>query len=124
MGVEIGENEMAMALLNSLPDHYDSFISARDALGNKDKIFNFEFVNSRLLQEEKRSHLRVQTSILKSEAVVLDAHNHSQFCSSCEHRTKCDHCGMLGYVAAKLWKKTIILGQHSLIGARSDRGTS
>eukprot|EP00171_Calliarthron_tuberculosum_P023184 IDg23184t1 len=105
MGVDIDDNEMAMALLNGLPDRFDSLISALDALGNEDKIFTFEFVKSRLLQEEQRADMRVQTSIVKSEAAALVAHDHFESSSTCKHRTKCDHCGMLGHVVAKCWKK-------------------
>eukprot|EP00171_Calliarthron_tuberculosum_P000045 IDg45t1 len=76
-----------------------------DALGKEDKIFTFEFVKSRLLQDEQRTDMRVQTSIVKSEAAALVAHNHSESCFPFKYRPKCDHCGMIGHVVAKCWKK-------------------
>jgi hypothetical protein len=105
MGVEIDDNEMAMALLNGLPDRFDGLISALDALGNEDKIFTFEFVKSRLLQEEQRADMRMQISIVKSEAAALVAHDHSESCSSCRKSPKCEHCGMLGHSIDRCWKK-------------------
>jgi hypothetical protein len=39
MGVKI--DQMAMALLNGLPDRFDGLISALDALGNEDNVFTF-----------------------------------------------------------------------------------
>eukprot|EP00171_Calliarthron_tuberculosum_P003752 IDg3752t1 len=54
MGVILEESEMAMALLNGLPERFDGLISALDALGNDDKIFTFDFIKSRCVQEEQR----------------------------------------------------------------------
>jgi hypothetical protein len=98
MGVEIDDNEMPMALLNNLPDRFDGLISLLDVLGNEDKIFTFEFKKSRLLQEEQRTDMRMQTSIVKSEAAALAVHDHSDSCSSCKNRPKCEHCGMRGHM--------------------------
>jgi hypothetical protein len=96
MGVD--DNKMATALLNGLPDRFDGLISALDALGSEDKIFTLEFVKSRLLQEEQRIDMRMQTSIIESEAAALVVHDHSDSCSSCKKRTKCEPCGMVGHV--------------------------
>lgn len=54
MGVALEENEMAMALLNDLPESFEGLISALDFLGNDYKIFTFEFVKSRCEQENQR----------------------------------------------------------------------
>eukprot|EP00171_Calliarthron_tuberculosum_P021627 IDg21627t1 len=40
---------MAIALLNILPDRFDSFTSALDSLGNESKVFTFDFVKIGLL---------------------------------------------------------------------------
>eukprot|EP00171_Calliarthron_tuberculosum_P001019 IDg1019t1 len=77
--------------------------------GTRTIFFTFEFVKSRLLQEEQRTDIRVQTYIVKSEAATLVAHDPSESCSTCKHRTKCDHCGMLGHVVAKCRKKNLPL---------------
>eukprot|EP00171_Calliarthron_tuberculosum_P004339 IDg4339t1 len=52
MGVAVDNNEMAMALLNGLPERFDSLISALDAIGDGDEVFTFEFGSSRCEQEE------------------------------------------------------------------------
>ena len=44
MGVVVDDKEMAMAVLNGLPDKYNSLISALDALGNEEELFSLEFV--------------------------------------------------------------------------------
>ncbi len=52
---EIDDKELAMAVLNGLPERFDSLICALDALwGNENDTFTLEFVKSRLLQEEQR----------------------------------------------------------------------
>ena len=52
--VEIAESEMAMELLNRLPEEYSSLISALDALGSEESELDFDFVKARVLQEEQR----------------------------------------------------------------------
>ncbi len=39
MGVEIDDKELAMAVLNGLPERFDSLICALDALGNDNDTF-------------------------------------------------------------------------------------
>lgn len=51
MDVEIDQNEISMALLHGLPSRFENFISAPDALGNENKLFTLDWVESRLLQE-------------------------------------------------------------------------
>lgn len=55
MGVILADSEMAMAVVNGLPDHYDYFISAFDAVG--DENLSLHLVKCRLRQEEKRSSM-------------------------------------------------------------------
>jgi hypothetical protein len=121
MGVEINDNEMAMALLNGLPDRLDGLISALDALGNEDKIFTFEFVKSWLLQEEQRTDIRMQNSIVKSEDAALVVHDHSDSFPSCKKRPKCEHCGMLGHMIYRCRKSIRISENHSAIDEKSNR---
>ncbi len=51
MGVEIDDKEMAMAVLNGLPERFNNIVSALDALGNENKNFSLEFVKRSLLQK-------------------------------------------------------------------------
>ncbi len=60
MGVDIDDKEMAMAVLNGLPERFNSLISELDALGNEDEAFSLDFVKSRLLQEEQRIEMRTK----------------------------------------------------------------
>eukprot|EP00171_Calliarthron_tuberculosum_P000924 IDg924t1 len=86
MGVILEESEMAMALLNGLPERFDGLISALDALGNDDKIFTLEFVKSRCVQEEQRHSQRDKLSLSKSETTALVANRSST-------NETCIHCG-------------------------------
>ncbi len=51
MGVEIDDEEMAMAVLNGLPERFNNLVSALDALGNENRKFSLEFVKRSLLQK-------------------------------------------------------------------------
>ncbi len=42
MGVEIDDKELAMAVLNGLPERFDSLICALDALGNGERHLTLE----------------------------------------------------------------------------------
>ena len=86
MGVTIDDQEMAMALLNGLPDRFDGLISALDALDDNDKSFTFNFVKSRCVQEEQRHTQRAKDALQKSEAAALLATQGGR------HET-CKHCG-------------------------------
>lgn len=44
MGVIIENSEMAMKLINGLPDRFAGLIGALDALGNDNRLFKFDFV--------------------------------------------------------------------------------
>ncbi len=43
MGVDIDDKEISMAVLNGLPERFNSLISALDALGNEDEAFSLDF---------------------------------------------------------------------------------
>ena len=101
MGVDIDDKEMAMAVLNGLPDRFDNLISALDALGNEDSAFCLEFVKSRLLQEEQRMKSRSDAATLKSEAsALLTARRNSQ-----SYQQKCNHCGKVNHTDDRCYIK-------------------
>ena len=85
MGVTIDDSEMAMALLNGLPDRFDGLISALDALGNDEKLFTFEFVKSRCQQEEQRHAKRDEDARIKSETAALVARPARKLCDCGKH---------------------------------------
>jgi len=71
MNVNIDDKEMAMAVLSGLPSSYESLIVALDALGNDDRQFTFDFVKSRLIQEEQRCIEREKSDSVKQESSAL-----------------------------------------------------
>ena len=95
MGVTVDDQEMAMALLNGLPDRFDSLISALDALADDQELFTFEFVKSRCQQEEQRHIKRDEDTHKKSESAALLA---------TRSKEKCEHCGK-HYDSNKCYKK-------------------
>lgn len=78
MGNEIENNEMAMYPLNDVHYSFDGLIRALDALRNEERSFIFEFVNSKLINEEQRTKIRMKTSMVKSKAAVQAAHDNSE----------------------------------------------
>ena len=82
-----------MAFLNGLPERFGSLIRALDALGDE-KTFTFEFVKSRLLQEEQRNKKRFEDSLKKSSDKVLVPTQSRANCPSCSSRKtrKCLKC--------------------------------
>ena len=55
MSVSISKSEIAMALLNGLPEEYNALISALDAIYESEIELDFEFIKSRIMQEEQRN---------------------------------------------------------------------
>lgn len=114
MNVEIDDQELAMAALNGLPSTYESLIVALDALGNDDMSFIFDFVKSRLLQEEQRANEREKSmSNFKSSALVGvsgKARDGCQGLSRTPHKYShhcCENCGNIGHSAKVCWGKNI-----------------
>ena len=73
MSVSISKSEMAMALLNGLPEEYNALISALDAIDESESELDFEFIKSRIMQEEQRIAMRTISAHDKSEAAVLSS---------------------------------------------------
>ena len=97
MGVEIDDQELAMATLNGLPSTYESLIVALDALVNKERCFTFELVKSRLLQEDQRALERESPHLdPKSSALVgVSGLNGGKFPKR-ENKfanVRCNYCG-------------------------------
>lgn len=116
MGVTVEDSEMAMALLNGLPDPYDPLISALDALGTEEDDLEFEHVKSRVLQEEQRISMRISEASSKSETGALISTCQGK-CATCNvaaytGRPTCTFCGKLGHLQEKCWKKYPHLNPH------------
>ena len=60
-----------MAVLNGLPDYFDHFISAVDALRSETTTFSLELVKSCVLREEQRMDMWAKATQAKAEAAAL-----------------------------------------------------
>ena len=95
MSVNIDDAEMAMAMLNGLPERFDGLISALDAIGDDNEVFTFEYVISRCQQEEQRHIQRISAAQKKSETAALLATS---------SKPPCIHCGG-SHRSNRCWKK-------------------
>eukprot|EP00171_Calliarthron_tuberculosum_P021288 IDg21288t1 len=84
MNVIIDDKELAMAVLNGLLERYQRIITALDAIGDEDTSLTLDKVRSRLLQEEMRSQIRVNSNSTKAALF-----NRSEQQSSTSSRKKC-----------------------------------
>ena len=97
MNAMIYESEMAMALLNRLPEEYNARISALDAVDEDETKQNFEFIKYRVIQEEQSIRMRRTSAQAKSETAVLPStipvsssrsgghqRRRSYYCNSCK----------------------------------------
>ena len=116
MSVPISESEMAMALLNGLPDEYHSLISALDTIDSDGRELSWDHVKSRVLQEEQRINARTRKAQEKSDAAALVTANPSNLplpapsCKNCRRRPPrqrpfCNHCNRHGHVESKCFIK-------------------
>lgn len=92
MSVVVEDSEMAMALLNGLPDRFDSLISALDAANIDEQKFTFDFVQSRCVQEEQRHAQRDLDALKSSESAALFARKPGKTNRYTSAET-CVHCG-------------------------------
>ncbi|CDF32368.1 unnamed protein product [Chondrus crispus] len=100
MSVEIDDKEIAMAVLNGLPSRFDNLIVALDALGNEDKVFELEFVKSRLLQEEQRESMKTASASSPHAPALVNR-------MPIRRDMKCTNCNRHGHTAARCWGKDV-----------------
>lgn len=95
MKVDIEDEEMAMAALNGLPSKFKKLIVALDALGNEDEVGSFEFVKSRLLQEEQRANERdmLDEQNSSSSALVSKLGDETNLYRPIGNNYHCTNCG-------------------------------
>lgn len=109
MNVNVDSKEPAMAVINELASSSEHHIVALDAFGNGNIIFTFDFMKSRLLQEEQRAvscEAEMQKSTEKSAQVsniaLLPVSGFGQptSCGSCKQKLKCINCKPEGHIAS------------------------
>ena len=71
MDVAVDESETSMALLNGLPEEYAPLITAMDTMSGENEVLKFDYVKSRVMQEEQRITIRTSQANAKSEATAL-----------------------------------------------------
>lgn len=111
MNVDIDESEMAMAMLNGLPEAYDPLISAIDAIHGEDEKLKFDYVKSRIIQEEQRINTRTSQAAAKTEAAALAAL--APATTPRAPRPRCSFCKKKGHTEDKCWKKHPHLNPHT-----------
>lgn len=113
MDVQVEDKETAMAVLNRLSSSCDCFIVVLDALGNKRKVFSFDLVRSRRLQEEQRVEMR--------EKSIENGSGLSALLEACRHAAnmnigteafrissyECTHYGRDGHTQDCCWGRDI-----------------
>jgi hypothetical protein len=105
MNVEISESEMAMALLNGLPDDYNALISALDAIDEDETKLHFDFIKARIMQEEQRIGMRNKSAQDKAETAALISKNSDENGRNGRRRPYCNHCKRHGHTEQKCWTK-------------------
>ena len=113
---DIDNSEMAMAMLNGLPELYDPLISALDAIYGESSSLDFDIVKSRAIQEEQRIQIRTCQASLRAEESALLSRNYLR---------ACEYCKKPGHTENKCWKKhphlkprrrsNALLGEHQSV---------
>ena len=106
MNVTISESEIAMALLNGLPEEYNVLISALDAIDEDETKLKFEFIKSRTMQEEQAIFTRTESALEKSgSAASISTQSPRKLRNNRNlgyhiHR---NHCNRPGHYESKCW---------------------
>lgn len=109
INVLIDESEMVMAMLNGLPEVYDPLISALDAVnGAEEEKLKFNYAKSRVMQEEQRVSIRNDQAATRTQETAFISTEKAPGTD----RPTCYHCGKVGYVEPKCWKKCPHLNPH------------
>lgn len=103
MQVYIPECEMAMTLLNGLPDEYSKIITALDAVDTSESDLSWDHIKARILKEEQRIKTRHELAVNKSEAAALVSTQVSQ--GKNQERQCCSYCGRAEHSESSCWKK-------------------
>lgn len=110
MGVTVDDSEILMAVLNGLPDHFDSNIMSLDLIGEEN--IPLDLVKIRFLQHEKDSSMRTSGDKL--------ALFHASRSTVARQNSKCSHFGRTGHRDERWQKNNLHLQQLSFRLCRQD----
>ena len=100
---------MAMALLNGLPEEYNALISTQDAIDEDETKLEFEFIKSRVIQEEQRFLMRTQSAQAKSETAAYPSTRPGSSSRHVGYRRRssyyCNFCKRTGHTDSRCWAK-------------------
>ena len=94
-----------MALLNSLSEEYNALISALDAIDEDETKLKFEFINSRIMQKERRIKMRTKSPQEKAETDALSTTQQYANGRNSRRLPHCNHCKGLSRIESKCWTK-------------------
>ena len=92
-----------MALWNGLPEEYNALISALDAIDEDESKLNFEFLKSRITQDEQRMNIRTKSAQNKTEAAALLSECLGEIRRPSRRRSYCNHCKQPGHIESMCW---------------------
>ena len=121
MDVTVDESETSMALLNGLPEDYAPLITAMDTMSGENEVLKFDYVKSRVMQEEQR--ITIRTSRKKKLMQGIGKIRSRKYCSYAKQqlptastsrppRSTCGFCKKKGHNDAACWKKNPHLNPH------------
>ena len=108
MNVSVDESETSMALLNGLPEDYAPLITAMDTMSGENEVLKFDYVKSRVMQEEQRITIRTSQANAKIRSNCISYNPY--FLVHLVQRV--DFAKRKGHNEAACWKKNPHLNPH------------
>ena len=97
MGGEVTEMDVAMSVLNGLTSNYENLLMALDAKGERE--LSLDFVNSRLLQEERRQADKSPATKRIGDMALVDANYRGQGRRGDLSKIECYYCNKFGHIS-------------------------
>jgi len=97
MGGEVTEMDVAMSVLNGLTSNYENLLVALDAKGEDE--LSLDFVNSRLLQEERRQADKSPATKRIGDMALVDANYRGQGRRGDLSKIECYYCHKFGHIS-------------------------
>ncbi|RWR98966.1 RxLR effector candidate protein-like protein, partial [Dinothrombium tinctorium] len=99
-GDQVEESEVVAIILSSLPETYDSLVTALESRKLED--LTLSFVKSRLIHE----FVKLKEKEKNNDSAFLGKHKGQKHVNSNnKEKRKCFHCGKIGHLKANCWKR-------------------